>query len=249
MKEIATALCAAQKAMGVALKDSENPFFKSHYADYLSIWNAVKGPLTDNGLAVTQTFEYEGGILFLVTTLLHKSGESIRSVHPLFGAENKKIQDLGSLHTYLRRYSIQALLAVPVADDDGEAAMGRDKQATGKGQRMGDHATVNQVIDVANMHYAEPRTVKVNLPEAPTEPSPAYNRATRNMGRGLKLKEAGATHKWTGAQAEEASKAMFGKTYKDLDEEEFESLKRQLFLSSYDAFINDPIYGKGGENE
>jgi len=124
-KTIAEAMCNMQKTELFAITDSDNPFFKSKYADLASIWSAIRKPLTDNGLAVIQTTEpYSGGIT-VITTLLHVSGESY-STELSAKADKQTIQGLGSLITYLRRYSLAALVGVASADDDGEAASGRE---------------------------------------------------------------------------------------------------------------------------
>jgi hypothetical protein len=54
IKELATALCKAQAAMGAAEKGSANPFFKSKYADLMSVITAIKLPFSENGLSFTQ---------------------------------------------------------------------------------------------------------------------------------------------------------------------------------------------------
>jgi hypothetical protein len=53
--ELAKALCEVQKTELFALTDKKNPFFKSKYADLSSVWDAIRLPLTSNGLAITQT--------------------------------------------------------------------------------------------------------------------------------------------------------------------------------------------------
>jgi hypothetical protein len=110
-KSIAEAMCNMQKTELFAITDSDNPFYKSKYADLASIWSAIRKPLTDNGLAVIQTTEpYEDGIT-VVTTLVHVSGEKYET--KLSGKMDKQsIQGLGSLITYLRRYSLAALVGV-----------------------------------------------------------------------------------------------------------------------------------------
>ena len=55
---LAAALAKAQSQISGAVKDAANPFFKSKYADLESVWQACRKPLTDNGLAVTQTSRY-----------------------------------------------------------------------------------------------------------------------------------------------------------------------------------------------
>ena len=57
IKELATALATAQGEMGSAIKDSDNPFFKSKYADLASVWDACRDPLSKNGFSVVQTTE------------------------------------------------------------------------------------------------------------------------------------------------------------------------------------------------
>ena len=131
---LATALCNMQKIDLLAVTDSNNPFHNAKYADLASVWAAIRKPLTDNGLAVIQTTEpYLDGIT-VVTTLLHTSGESFTarlsceippSKPDKNGIVKPNIQGLGSTITYLRRYSLTAMVGVAPIDDDGEAAMGR----------------------------------------------------------------------------------------------------------------------------
>lgn len=131
---LATALCNMQKIDLLAVTDSKNPFHNAKYADLASVWAAIRKPLTDNGLAVMQTTEpYPSGIT-VVTTLLHTSGESFtarlsceapKSKPDKNGQIKPNIQGLGSTITYLRRYSLIAMVGVAPVDDDGEAAMGR----------------------------------------------------------------------------------------------------------------------------
>ena len=46
LNELATALSKAQAQIKGAIKDSNNPFFKTRYADLSSVWEACRGPLT-----------------------------------------------------------------------------------------------------------------------------------------------------------------------------------------------------------
>ena len=127
-KNIAEAMCNIQKTELFAITDSKNPFFNSKYADLASIWSAIRKPLTDNGLAVIQTTEpYQQGIT-VITTLMHVSGETYTTKLSA-KADKQTIQGLGSLITYLRRYSLAALVGVASADDDGEAASGRETKS------------------------------------------------------------------------------------------------------------------------
>lgn len=122
--ELAAALAAAQSEIKGAVKDAENPFFKSSYADLASVWDACRGPLTKNGLCVIQTSEAHDGRTLIVTTLAHKSGQWIRGYMPVV-AMKPDPQSLGSAITYARRYSLAAICSVPQIDDDAESAMTR----------------------------------------------------------------------------------------------------------------------------
>ena len=131
---IARAMCEVQKTELFAILNADNPFTRSKYADLSSVWAAIRKPLTDNGLSVIQTTEpYPGGVT-VVTTLMHISGETLTTKlsakvpekpRDKNGQEQSNIQGLGSMITYLRRYSLAAMIGVCPADDDGESAMGR----------------------------------------------------------------------------------------------------------------------------
>lgn len=118
--ELAAALAKAQGAMRPAKMNRINPHFKSHFADLASVFDAVRQPLADNGLSVTQTTQIRDGGFILRTTLRHVSGQWIASEHPL--PTNAKPQELGSAMTYAKRYSLSAMCGIAAdEDDDGEA--------------------------------------------------------------------------------------------------------------------------------
>ncbi len=130
INELAAALSKAQAEIKGATKDSKNTFFKSSYADLASVWEACRIPLTKNGLAVIQTTDViadtGGDTTLLVTTLVHSSGQYIQGRYPIHPVKNDP-QSLGSAITYARRYALQAIVGIAPDDDDGEAAMGREK--------------------------------------------------------------------------------------------------------------------------
>lgn len=131
IKNIAVALNKAQATLQLATKDKTNPFFKSQYADLKSCWLACADVLTKNGLSVVQVNRPSPkGELFLVTQLMHISGEFIRGfiTMPLTKSDP---QGYGSAETYARRYGLCAMMGICPADDDGNAAT-FGKQATTK---------------------------------------------------------------------------------------------------------------------
>lgn len=122
--ELATALAKAQAVMGPAIINKVNPHFKNKYADLAAVLEAIRKPLTDNGLAITQVTEVRDGAFLLVTKLRHTSGQWITAEYPLpVGA---KPQELGSALTYARRYSLSAITCIAAdEDDDAETAKGQ----------------------------------------------------------------------------------------------------------------------------
>jgi hypothetical protein len=152
--QLATALAKAQGAMTGATKASDNPFFRSRYADLASVWDACRGPLTDHGLSITQfpqtaytgtpelyewtsrSGEKRTGVrcfctVAVLTRLTHGSGQFMEdTVSTMLPTADP--QAVGSAITYLRRYALQAIAGVAPEDDDAEATQ-RGPVATAKG--------------------------------------------------------------------------------------------------------------------
>lgn len=121
IEKLALALNKFQSEMTAVKKDSVNPFFKSKYADLNGIWEAIRKPLTSNGLSVAQTISASEFGTALETTLLHISGQFISGQQPII-ATKADAQSMGSAISYCRRYSLSALLGLTADDDDGHAA-------------------------------------------------------------------------------------------------------------------------------
>ena len=123
--ELFSAMAKAQAEITGAKKGADNSFFKSKYADLAACLDAVREPLSENGLCVIQTTEETDGGILVVTTLGHESGEwmtgRLRMVPDKSGA-----QAVGSCITYARRYALAAMTGLAQIDDDAEATMQRD---------------------------------------------------------------------------------------------------------------------------
>lgn len=131
-KHIAEALCKFQGQIKPVKRESENPFFKSKYADLASIWDAIREPLTSNGLSVVQGSKVGGeNTAIIETTVFHVSGEWITGELPVY-VKDYSPQGLGSGITYARRYALAAILGISTEDDDGESAEGRVQSITDK---------------------------------------------------------------------------------------------------------------------
>ena len=122
--KLAEALAKAQSEMEPATKDANIPFFKSQDASLASCWQACRGPLTKHGLAIIQTTEPDNGNVTVISILTHSSGQWVKgklSVKP----PKTDSQALGSCLSYLRRYSLSALVGLSTQDDDAESTMSR----------------------------------------------------------------------------------------------------------------------------
>ena len=127
---LAKALVTTQgKLQGVA-KSSAG--YNYRYADLAAVWDAIRRPLAENGLAVTQTTTYaDSGEPVIITTLLHTSGEWV-SGELLVRPVKADPQSLGSALTYGRRYALMGIVGVAPADDDGAAASGAQDNTAAK---------------------------------------------------------------------------------------------------------------------
>lgn len=152
------ALAKAQGKMHGAKKDSANPFFKSRYADLNSVWEACREALSENGLAVVQTVrERETGDICLHTTLGHASGQWMASSMPIRikgDGKNNELQMLGSSLSYLRRYSLAALVGVAPADEDDDGNSG-----TGYKAPQPREASVAQIPVISTTQASEIRSM------------------------------------------------------------------------------------------
>lgn len=102
-------------------KDSDNPFFKSKYADLAAIVSSVRKPLADHGIAYTHRIQSMNGKLGVETTL-HLDDEWLSSGVFWMHLEKSTPQSQGSAITYGKRYTLQAVLGLPSEDDDGNGS-------------------------------------------------------------------------------------------------------------------------------
>lgn len=129
IKEIATALAKAQGEIKPAAKDSDNPHYKSRYADLASVVSACREPLAKHGLSIIQepNTEKADGVVMVrtVSLLMHVSGEWVEC-ETAIPCSKADAHGIGSAATYGRRYGYAALVGVVAdEDDDGNDAVGK----------------------------------------------------------------------------------------------------------------------------
>ena len=123
VNEVAAALSKAQARIEGAIKDKTNPAFRQKYADLGAVWDAIREPLTANGLAVTQELGNSEGRVSCSTTLWHASGQWMAFDAFALPVGKQDSQGYGSAATYVRRYSLMAAAGIAPIDDDGQAAV------------------------------------------------------------------------------------------------------------------------------
>lgn len=148
INEFAKAMAEAQKQMRPAAKDGLNPHFKSRYSNISSIWEAIRSPMTSNGLTVLQDVITEEKSVSVVTRIIHHSGQWVE-FGPL-GIPLMKFdaQSIGSATSYAKRYALCAAIGVvsDEEDDDGEKAQSRDAKI--KEYPKPDPAKVKELLDI-----------------------------------------------------------------------------------------------------
>ena len=122
-KNIYSALAVAQTKMGPALKDANNPHFKSKYADLAAVVDAVRSALTAEGIAFFH-IPSQGEFGHVMTTVLAHgdSGTEIRADVPLILGK-QDMQGYKSATTYAKRIGLESVTGVAPDDDDADAAV------------------------------------------------------------------------------------------------------------------------------
>ena len=134
--KLAAAMGIASNQIGAAVAGSENPFFKSKYADLGSVIKTFKEPMLAAGLSYIQLPVNDEFRIGVVTRLMHESGEWIEEEFTVPMVKQDP-QSAGSCITYCRRYALASLFGIPTADSDAEAAMFRgDEPLFTKWQKM-----------------------------------------------------------------------------------------------------------------
>ena len=112
-----TKLWKAKQEIGKVTKGSNNPFFKSKYADLNALLEATEPILLKHGLIVLQPIK-NGCVCTQIIDA--DSGDMVESILtlPIISDPQKLIASI----TYYRRGTLQSLLSLQAIDDDGNTA-------------------------------------------------------------------------------------------------------------------------------
>lgn len=144
---LAGALSKAQAAIESVSKDKQAYGYK--YADLASCLQAIKKPLSDNGLSISQLVTMDKDKQVLVTLLIHNSGQWLKSIFCIENVVMKQcnsLQQLGAGLTYARRYALSAIVGLTQEDDDAQSVpkIKKNEEASEKEE------TINKLITLCN---------------------------------------------------------------------------------------------------
>jgi hypothetical protein len=191
--QLTKALAAAQAEYPVIKFDSANPHFRSKFASYAACCEALRGPLTRNGLSLP---DFRPGLIngqwIVMGTLRHQSGEWISAIAPLL-MNKPDMQAFGAAVTYAKRTLLMALAGgfSGEADDDGQSVSQPDPQPANHAKTMQYEAEAKRAIAEAKDEAAAKKhldTVRLRAKERAVAPE-VYKRCEAEFNRVWKKEE------------------------------------------------------------
>lgn len=167
---ISKALAAAWGAIetpkhntNVVVKKRDGGTYEFSYTDLDGIFEAIKKIYQENKIAVIQnahTVTEDGSVYVAVETmLLHESGEWVKS-EPLKAVAAQNMQDLGGQITYMKRYSLSAMLGIATEkDDDANGVSGNQVEYKSKPDKRSE-AQVKRLFAIAKSKGIDAADVK-----------------------------------------------------------------------------------------
>lgn len=147
VSQLEMALAGALPTLEGAKKNSDNPHFKSKYADLGSVIEAIR-PVAEHGIWFRQVL-HEGERGVTVETLYTGFGATISAGTLFMPADKANAQGYGSALTYARRYALQTAFGLSAEDDDGNAASApRKTEARNEPPACVSEADLNKIISL-----------------------------------------------------------------------------------------------------
>lgn len=130
--KLAEALGKAQGGFTHVGKDGTS--HHGRYATLASVLETVRPGLAEHGLSVVQAPASEGSTVTVTTRIMHSSGEWLETT--ISAPAQTDIQKLGSSISYLRRYSLMAVLSLAADDDDDGNTAAKSTKPAQNAQRQ-----------------------------------------------------------------------------------------------------------------
>lgn len=111
----------AQGELQDAHKDQQAYQYK--YADLSQVLQIARPVLSRHGIGLIQLLGNAGDNVSVTTLLVHKGGAGVKTVSSMPVGQPGKMshaQAVGSISTYLRRYSVAAIVGITQTDNDAE---------------------------------------------------------------------------------------------------------------------------------
>lgn len=132
---IYTALLNVQMEIRNPENTATNPFLKNKYAPLPDILNMVRPILNKHNLILSQEAGGDSDGVYVMTRLIHTSGEEINTAELYLKPRKNTPQEAGGAITYARRYQLTSLLGIAGEDDhDGNETNPAPTPTTSQGQ-------------------------------------------------------------------------------------------------------------------
>ena len=144
LSKFQTLVPVLKKAKTANVKMNSGGTFSYKYADLGSITQAIKKPLNECGLSYRWEFFEENGKMKVTCFVSHIDGHTetttMEAKADSSGAKND-IQQKGSTHTYLQRYTLIGALGLATADEDND---GNAKPVPAKNEKPSEDEAMEQ---------------------------------------------------------------------------------------------------------
>ena len=111
-----------QNEIEAIIKDANNPYFKSNYADINAMLEQLQPLLNKYKVCIEQPIN--DSKVFTILTCVDTGQSKSSSLELQLVSDPQK---LGSAITYYRRYTLQGLLGIRTKDDDANLASGKNE--------------------------------------------------------------------------------------------------------------------------
>lgn len=133
MSDIAKAIASVASQGITCIKNADNPYFNSKYADLKTVVEALKQPLKEAGLSYyfrLQERVTEGSSTWVVELVVMTAEQETYIAFPFSQSDPQK---MGSALTYAKRYLLTTVFnVIAEEDDDGNAASGNTTKPVAK---------------------------------------------------------------------------------------------------------------------